>query len=79
MRAERTFHKFLKELQAYQSAHKLDEPTPKIEAKIDRDEQCPGHSGSKYKHCCLRKEPKSALPTDPRSGGSPTIERQPLR
>ncbi len=35
MRAERTFHKSLKELQAYQAAHPLDEPIPRNEAKLE--------------------------------------------
>ena len=33
MRAERTFHKCLKELQAYESAHRLDEPILQNEPK----------------------------------------------
>ena len=33
MRAERTFHKCLKELQVYQAAHPLNEPTVQNEAK----------------------------------------------
>ena len=89
MRAERTFHKSLKELQAYQAAHPLDEPPAKNEAKsepknepkllefafkrepvrpepkIGRNELCPCHSGRKYKNCCLRNEPKSAIPAIP--------------
>ncbi len=35
MRAERTFHKCLKELQAYQAAHPLDEPMLKNEANVE--------------------------------------------
>ena len=35
MRAERTFHKSLKELQVYQSAHPLDEPVVKNEPKSE--------------------------------------------
>ena len=35
MRAERTFHKCLKELQAYQNAHPLDEPVLQNEAKSE--------------------------------------------
>ena len=89
MRAERTFHKCLKELQSYQAAHPLDEPMLKNEAKVEtknepkllefafkrepvrpepkigRNELCPCHSGRKYKNCCLRNEPKSAIPAIP--------------
>ena len=83
MRAERTFHKSLKELQAYQAAHPLDEtplrnepkllpvaskqeiyvrPEPQIGRKmIGRNEMCACHSGRKYKNCCLRNEPNSAV------------------
>ena len=91
MRAERTFHKSLKELQAYQAAHPLDEtplrnePKPKVENEpkllpvsfkqeiyvrpepqigrkmIGRNEMCACHSGRKYKNCCLRNEPNSAV------------------
>ena len=35
MRAERTFHKCLKELQAYQATHPLDEPILQIEPKSE--------------------------------------------
>ena len=35
MRAERTFHKCLKEIQTYQAAHPLDEPPTKNEAKSE--------------------------------------------
>ena len=35
MRAERTFHKSLKELQSYQAAHPLDEPMLRNEAKVE--------------------------------------------
>ena len=92
MRAERTFHKCLKELQAYQAAHKMDEPVlrnePKPEMKneaksmqptiterkfsrepyvrpapkVGRNELCHCKSGRKYKNCCLRNEPNSAMP-----------------
>ena len=83
MRAERTFHKSLKELQAYQAAHPLDDtplrnepkllpvsfkqeiyvrPEPQIGRKmIGRNEMCACHSGRKYKNCCLRNEPNSAV------------------
>ena len=36
MRAERTFHKSRKELQAYRSAHPLDESMLKNEAKVEK-------------------------------------------
>ena len=70
-RAERTFHKSLKELRASQTA----QPTPqaKLQNKpncvttangslqridnIGRNESCPCKSGRKYKHCCLQNEP----------------------
>ena len=84
MRAERTFHKCLKELQAYQAAHPLNEPIlqnepktknePKLieykfkrepyvrpQPKVGRNEQCPCHSGRKYKNCCLQNEPKLTI------------------
>ena len=35
LRAERTFHKCLKEIQAYQAAHPLDEPVLRNEAKTE--------------------------------------------
>ena len=88
MRAERTFHKCLKELQAYQAAHPLDEPIlqnepkpknePKLiefafkrepyvrsQPKVGRNEQCPCHSGRKYKNCCLRNEPNHTIQAKP--------------
>ena len=91
MRSERTFHKCLKELQAYQAAHPMDEPvlrnepnpemqneakliqptirehkfsrTPYVRPapKVGRNELCPCKSGCKYKNCCLRNEPNSAM------------------
>ncbi len=38
MRAERTFHKCLKELQAYQAAHPLEEPVLQNKAKSGKPE-----------------------------------------
>lgn len=70
-RAERTFHKCLKELRASQAAH----PRPPAQSQnkpnyvtngngshvriedIGRNEPCPCQSGRKYKHCCLENEP----------------------
>ena len=73
-RAERIFHKSLKELRATQS----DSPSSKSilknepkytshgnvpyirpDPKIGRNELCPCNSGQKYKHCCLQNEPNS--------------------
>ncbi len=91
MRAERTFHKSLNALEAYQAAHPMNEPLlrnePKSEMKnepkmiqpttkehkfkrvpyvrpapkVGRNELCPCKSGRKYKFCCLRNEPNSAV------------------
>ncbi len=73
-RAERNFHKCLKELRASQQGR----PNPpakaqikpicvinelahytRIQHKIGRNERCPCQSGRKYKHCCLENEPNS--------------------
>ena len=64
MRAERTFHKSLKELQAAKQLAKNEanslstrnEPSVHSTPKIDRNELCPCQSGRKFKHCCLQNE-----------------------
>ncbi len=71
MRAERTFHKCLKALQTYQSAHPINEisemqnepklPPPLLSfartaPKVGRNHRCPCKSGRKYKQCCLQNE-----------------------
>ena len=77
-RAERNFHKCLKDLRASQQGRPnppaksqnkpnyiTGGPAPYLQAqpKIGRNEQCPCQSGRKYKHCCLENEPNS--PTIP--------------
>ena len=73
-RAERAFHKSLKELRATQAASPQQKPILKNEPKyisrgcepsirsepnIGHDQLCPCHSGRKSKNCCLRNEPNS--------------------
>lgn len=36
-------------------------PYVRTEPKVGRNEPCPCHSGRKYKQCCLRNEPNSAI------------------
>ena len=79
MRAERTFHKSLKELRASQAAPPKPKPIVKNEANyvalgvqpyvrptpnVGRNEACPCQSGRKFKHCCLENE-ANPLPIDP--------------
>lgn len=74
-RAERNFHKCLKELRASQVARPNPPATPqhkpytRTESKIGRNEPCPCQSGRKYKHCCLENEPTpSAMANDDNEG-----------
>ena len=70
MRAERTFHKCLKELQATKLLAKNEanyiasglEPSVRHSPKVGRNELCPCQSGRKFKHCCLENE-ANPLPT----------------
>ena len=63
-RAERTFHKSLKEFRAATAARPEPQPIRRNEAnshphprpKIGRNEPCPCRSGRKYKYCCLQNE-----------------------
>ena len=70
-RAERTFHKCLKELRVTQAAQPPAKPIVKNEAKYissgndpfirsepktGRNEPCPCNSGRKFKYCCLENE-----------------------
>ena len=71
-RAERTFHKSLKELRATQATQPPSKPIVKnepkyiplgdgpytrTEPKTGRNEPCPCNSGRKFKYCCLENEP----------------------
>ena len=64
LRAERQFHRNLKQLKAIPSTRPIPQNKPKLEparpahpidfpSKIGRNEPCPCHSGKKYKFCCL--------------------------
>ncbi len=65
-RAERLFHRNLKQLKAIPSTRPIPQNKPKPEPqtepkliqltrKIGRNDQCPCKSGKKYKFCCLNK------------------------
>ena len=74
LRAERVFHKSLKELQSRPAAARPTQPVknePKFYSgslsqyvrptpKLGRNEPCPCASGRKYKHCCMGNEPNLA-------------------
>ena len=72
-RAERNFHKCLKDLRASQAARPEPQAKPQNKANyevnangshlritnVGRNEPCPCNSGRKYKHCCLENEANS--------------------
>ena len=73
-RAERTFHRSLKELRATQATQPPAKPSTKnepnymphgngpyirTEPKVGRNEPCPCNSGRKFKYCCLENEPSA--------------------
>ena len=72
-RAERIFHKCLKDLRASQAARPELQAKPQNKpnyainangshlrtADVGRNEPCPCNSGRKYKHCCLENEANS--------------------
>ncbi len=72
LRAERLFHRILKELKALDKNRYIPQikpnfptpiysHTPRTTTKIGRNEPCPCKSGKKYKFCCINSQPTNPL------------------